>query len=262
MRSSKLLERHGKRSGAGDGARRRPTSRWGRASSRCGRAGVGLVGGRRPGRSRRTGVDHCWRRHRRRGVVVFTARAIVLKGRKRRATFASSCSGRAPTADDSLRSGYGITQALDSVSEEADDRLAASSPTGVMETRLGRDCPRPCGLWLAACGARISSLGRLGDRHQSGGGRQPPGDPDHRRERPSGSVSASPARSRRSPLRDALGLRILTALPFLMAGSSTSPIPTTSPSSPMVPLLSASRSPPTDDPRHGVGAQDRELDRS
>ena len=88
------------------------------------------------------------------GLAVFTARAVVdVKGRKRRAAFAALLPDVLQLLTSALRSGYGMTQALDAVAEEAQEPARAEFQRVLLETRLGRDL--------------TDAMGNLADRMQS-----------------------------------------------------------------------------------------------
>jgi tight adherence protein B len=74
------------------------------------------------------------------GVTVFATRAVVdIKSRKRRAAFAELLPDVLQLLTSSLRSGYGMTQALDAVAAEAQEPARAEFQRVLLETRVGRD---------------------------------------------------------------------------------------------------------------------------
>ena len=88
------------------------------------------------------------------GLAVFAARAIVdVRSRKRRAAFGALLPDVLQLLTSSLRSGYGMTQALDAVAAEAQEPARAEFQRLLLETRLGRDL--------------TEAMGNLADRMQS-----------------------------------------------------------------------------------------------
>jgi tight adherence protein B len=74
------------------------------------------------------------------GVTVFATRAVFdIKSRKRRAAFAALLPDVLQLLTSSLRSGYGMTQALDAVAAEAQEPARAEFQRVLLETRVGRD---------------------------------------------------------------------------------------------------------------------------
>lgn len=73
-------------------------------------------------------------------VVCFGARAWVRRAKsKRQAAFADQLPDVLQLVTTSLRSGYGITQALESVAEEAEEPARSEFAHVLVQTRLGRD---------------------------------------------------------------------------------------------------------------------------
>jgi Flp pilus assembly protein TadB len=73
-------------------------------------------------------------------VVGIGARAVVIRRRdQRRAAFADQLPEVLQLVTTSLRSGYGITQALESVAEDAEEPARSEFANVLAETRLGRD---------------------------------------------------------------------------------------------------------------------------
>ena len=74
------------------------------------------------------------------GIVALVARAIVaVRGRDRRAAFAASLPQALQLLTSSLRSGHGMTQALDAVAVSADEPARGEFQRVIIKTRLGRD---------------------------------------------------------------------------------------------------------------------------
>jgi tight adherence protein B len=74
------------------------------------------------------------------GVTLFATRAVVdIKSRKRRAAFAALLPDVLQLLTSSLRSGYGMTQALDAVAAEAQEPARAEFQRVLLETRVGRE---------------------------------------------------------------------------------------------------------------------------
>jgi tight adherence protein B len=73
-------------------------------------------------------------------VVCLAARAYVRRRRsKRQAVFADQLPEVLQLVTTALRSGYGLTQALESVAEEADEPARSEFAHVLVESRLGRD---------------------------------------------------------------------------------------------------------------------------
>jgi tight adherence protein B len=74
------------------------------------------------------------------GVTLCATRAVVdIKSRKRRAAFAALLPDVLQLLTSSLRSGYGMTQALDAVAAEAQEPARAEFQRVLLETRVGRE---------------------------------------------------------------------------------------------------------------------------
>ena len=150
-------------------------------------------------------------------TVCFAVRFYVRRTKaKRQAAFADQLPDVLQLVTTALRSGYGMTQALDSVAEEAEEPARSEFAHVLVESRLGVTCPTPCAPWRSAWRARTSS------------GWCRPSTSTGRRaatcRRSSTRVSAT-VRERQRMARHVrtltaegrLSARILTALPFLMA---------------------------------------------
>jgi tight adherence protein B len=74
------------------------------------------------------------------GLAALAARLVVsVKGDRRRARFADQLGDTLQLLSGSLRAGYGLMQAIDSVAREADAPASEEFARLVVETRLGRD---------------------------------------------------------------------------------------------------------------------------
>ena len=152
------------------------------------------------------------------GLIVFTARAIVdVKGRKRRAAFAALLPDVLQLLTSSLRSGYGMTQALDAVAEEVDEPARSEFQRVIMETRLGRDLTEAIGTLADRMQSTdLAWVASAIDIHQETGGNlaeilDTVGATIRERQRMVRQVATLTAEGR-------ISAYILTGLPFVMAG--------------------------------------------
>jgi tight adherence protein B len=151
------------------------------------------------------------------GLVAFVARALVdVRSRRRRAAFAAALTGVLQLLTSSLRSGYGMTQALDAVAEEADEPARSEFKRVVVEARLGREITESIRN-LAEC-MRCTDLDWVAsaiDIHQETGGNlaeilDTVGATIRERQRLVRQVATLTAEGR-------ISAYVLTGLPFLMA---------------------------------------------
>ena len=140
------------------------------------------------------------------------------KAGKRQAAFAEQLPDFLRSLVMSLRSGFGLSQAMESAAQGSSGTASALRSSGSrLRSAWVAVCPSAMRLVGSTHEERRSGVGRRCHRHQPGDGRQPVRHPGHGERHASGSASASSARSTPSPPRAACRPRSSPLLPFLFA---------------------------------------------